>query len=70
MKTIVEWYFRENGHIEEFDSISLIEWISDLSVARVGVEPTRSCDRQILSLLRLPVPPSRHVNISKIISDP
>lgn len=32
---------------------------SDLSIARVGIEPTRDCSRQILSLLRLPIPPSR-----------
>ena len=32
---------------------------SDLFIARVGIEPTRDCSRQILSLLRLPIPPSR-----------
>ncbi len=26
-------------------------------VGRVGLEPTRCCHRQILSLLRLPIPP-------------
>jgi hypothetical protein len=31
-------------------------------VPRGGVEPPRSCERQILSLLRLPVPPSRHIS--------
>ena len=31
----------------------------DLFIARVGIEPTRDCSRQILSLLRLPIPPSR-----------
>ena len=34
--------------------------IFHFKVARVGVEPTRCCHRQILSLMRLPIPPSRH----------
>lgn len=33
-----------------------------LPVARVGVEPTRCHHRQILSLMRLPIPPSRHTS--------
>ena len=31
-----------------------------IMVPRVGVEPTRGRPRQILSLVRLPVPPPRH----------
>ena len=27
---------------------------------RTGIEPARSCERQILSLLRLPIPPPGH----------
>ena len=29
-------------------------------VPKAGVEPARCCQRQILSLLRLPIPPLRH----------
>ena len=33
------------------------------SVLRVGIEPTRSCDHEILSLARLPITPSEHCGI-------
>ncbi len=33
-----------------------------LSVPRTGIEPAHPCERQILSLLRLPIPPSGHLN--------
>lgn len=31
-----------------------------IKIPVVGVEPTRSCPHQILSLARLPIPPYRH----------
>jgi len=30
-------------------------------VPRTGIEPAHPCERQILSLLRLPIPPPGHV---------
>ena len=36
-------------------------WAEVFLVARVGVEPTRCHHRRILSPLRLPIPPSRHL---------
>ena len=31
-----------------------------------GVEPPRPCDRRILSPLRLPVPPSRRIELKRL----
>ncbi len=38
-------------------AITFFSNIEVLSVGQVGIEPTRSCDHEILSLARIPVPP-------------
>ena len=43
--------------------------ISRNLVAREGIEPSWSKDRQILSLLRIPIPPTSH-KLSQIIGLP
>lgn len=35
-------------------------------LAKMGLEPTRICIQQILSLSRLPIPPPRHIKLSNI----
>ena len=44
--------------IKKEDSQSLLEKSS--LVPRTGIEPAHPCERQILSLLRLPIPPPGH----------
>ncbi len=38
-------------------------------VPRTGIEPAHPCERQILSLLRLPIPPSGRVNYQLSITN-
>ena len=40
----------------------LLHTLSFKKVPAVGLEPTRSCPRKILSLVRLPIPPHRLVD--------
>ena len=37
-----------------------------LLVPKIGVEPIRCCHRGILSPLRLPIPPFRHIGLIKL----
>ncbi len=37
-------------------------------VPRTGIEPALPCDNQILSLARLPIPPSRQIMVCNISS--
>ena len=39
-------------------------------VPRTGIEPAHPCERQILSLLRLPIPPPGHTRFFKIFMCP
>lgn len=39
--------------------VSLVRCVRLGCVPKVGLEPTRSCDQQILSLSRMPIPPLR-----------
>ena len=43
--------------------IYIIALVVDSLVPRGGLEPPRGYPRQILSLVRLPVPPPRHTDI-------
>ena len=38
-----------------------------LSVPGTGIEPAHPCERQILSLLRLPIPPSGLISLQELI---
>ena len=44
------------------DFVNAYEALYLLMVPVIGLEPIRCCQRQILSLLRLPIPPHRRVN--------
>ena len=41
---------------------------NSLVLQEMGLEPTHCCQRQILSLMRLPVPPQAHINCLNILS--
>jgi hypothetical protein len=60
MQTIQQMLKTESetrGIVEKWKSGKVEKW---KSVPGAGVEPARHCWRQILSLVRLPISPSRH----------
>ena len=51
---------KQNKKAETFYCFSL--------VPGTGIEPAHPCERQILSLLRLPIPPPGHMNWGVILN--